>query len=135
MGQITSIDSTDRLATRIEQRDPETALAELQLCVTDFNLWLRDLAAEYPGCMAIGGIVYGQVCGALVLTPSAGTCHFSPVAPQLARNLANLIANLYPEVRAEFETQFKFACEINRLKDEMEQVAAAAIKAARSEGV
>jgi hypothetical protein len=105
MEKITSIDPSDWMQEMIRQRDPDMGTEELIQCITAFDQALQRLALSFPGCVAVGMIANGTALGTLALATSRDTVHLSPIAPHRARTLAQIVALLPRELRAEFEDE------------------------------
>jgi len=102
MAKITSIDDIDRLALR----DVETATAEMRDCRTEFEEFLRYMAQQYPGAIAFGTVICGEAKGLLVLSASCEEWIGTYTAPQRARTLGRIFANLPTSLRDEFVRAF-----------------------------
>lgn len=103
MAKVTAFSPTDRLA----ERDGDTAAEELDECVLQFLACLEHLAQDYPGVIACGSIVCGRPCGVFAMTSSAEGGHYSPLAPQVLRTLAQIVGRLPAELRAAFEAELR----------------------------
>jgi hypothetical protein len=90
----------------VQSRSADDGTAELIAATNEFNSVLQTLARQFPGSAGIGAIVGGQACQAFVYSASAGTYHYSPVAPSQLRTLAIIIANLPEELVNAFQTEF-----------------------------
>ena len=112
MSKVIAIDGKgiERI-TALSERDPEEAFSELRLVITDLNAALCDLAARYPGAVALGGVCAGTPVGAVAFVDSAAGIQYSPVAPQKVQVLARIIAHLPPELLSPFRTEFNSALE------------------------
>jgi hypothetical protein len=91
--RITSIDNLDRL----QQRPAGDAIDEARQCLSELRSSMEDLAATYPGIVALAGIGGGETHSILVAAPCAeGTC-YSVGRVTALRELALVIANLTAE--------------------------------------
>jgi hypothetical protein len=127
---VIAIDEKEmRSIEALSHRDPEEAFSELRLVVTDLNSALHDLAARYPGAVALGAFCTGTPVGAVAFVDSAAGIQYSPVAPHKVQVLARIIAHLPPELLSPFRTEFNSVLE-QRIRAEE---AAAALRAAAEE--
>jgi hypothetical protein len=127
MSKVIAIDEKEmRAVEALSHRDPEEAFRELRLAVTDLNSALHDLAARYPGAVALGGVCTGTPVGAVAFVDSAAGIQYSPVAQEKAKALGRIIAHLPPELLSAFQAEFNSTLERRVRAEEAE----GAIKAA-----
>jgi hypothetical protein len=130
MSKVIAIDEKEmRAIEALSHRDPEEAFSELRLIITDLNSALLDLAARYPGAVALGGVCTGSAVGVVAFVDSATGVQYSPVAQEKAKALGRIIGMLPPELLSPFRTEFNSVLE-RRIRAEE---AAEALRAAAEE--
>lgn len=115
--KIISFDAGERLLDRRDHHPGDEALAELCECLSDLYPAFENLARAFPGCNAIGAFAGGEALGIVAFAPCRRGDHRSAGARKAVRELALIIANLNPDLRAAFEKEFEKEKAIRLKKD------------------